>query len=553
MGLLVRYSDPRGVDEPAVLVALPSNIRFGDVTLTNSAHLGDVANSSLTLDDEHGLLDIVGLRALDVRETSAPSNNRVIGRYVIQDRTVSRSTERAALTATARVWGLDLSDYNWHLGKRLLVDADSNRPRESIGDRLRWLINDAAHINLNDYGHVTYPSRMMDANDYRLQRPIDVLNDCVIEDNFLFWADFNEAHGKPELFFIRPGSTDYGSTLSVTNDQSLVDLVTIFPPSLDATLTRSPSRIAFGAAVSHPGGFAYARKDSTGEQFAKLDQVAPMENVKTAARAERLAQKFVNDHDEETDVLEWRMIVPRDKVNDLRHGMWLPVLFTHLPGYTDWTGVRVLERTVMQTRETGRDHYELAIKATRGTGDIETPPAPPFTGPAIAALIGFTGSTDPGGGAHSFLYTGDNAGTGYSGLPTVGPFTVEDGDDHYIQADAPMTVRLSVEAWCNGVATVAESGDLWVELNGTPIPGASYHADDWSTGWNEQCLIDVPNLSLSAGDVLTLRSEGTGWAFGGFADKNTTAKNSSMMIVGRGSHTIPSGSYFGAVGPWVGP
>jgi len=151
MSLRFRYSDPKGIDEPAAWTALGSNIRFGEGGFALSAELAEAAVSGVEIEDPGGLYDFQGLRAFEVAETSAASNNQIIGRFVISDQKIGRSKDRALLTGADRLWSIDLADYNWHAGKRVLVDQDSNRPEETAGDRLRWLINDAAHINLNDY------------------------------------------------------------------------------------------------------------------------------------------------------------------------------------------------------------------------------------------------------------------------------------------------------------------------------------------------------------------------------------------------------------------
>jgi hypothetical protein len=562
MAPLFRYSDPGGIEEPATLVSLPSNVRWGDFALTNSAAVGDPANSTIMLDDQQGLLDLQGLRAFDVRELSAPSNNRVIFRGVVQDRVVKRGVDRSALVGTARMWTVDLTDYNWHLTKRLLVDQDSDRPAESIGDRLRWLINRAAHVNINDYGNVTYPSRQMEANDYRLQRPMDVLNDCCIEDNYNFWVDYNEAHGKPELFFINPLSSTYASSLYISNDIDDVDSVTVFAPYREAELVRSASRIAFGAAVSYPDGFEYRRKDSTGAQFGKLDQVAPMDNVKSAARAGRLAQKFVNDNDEETDVITCAIKVPRAQVNDIRHGHLLPVKFTHLPGYETFQWVRVLERTVVQEPEGGDTHYLIDLKLTAPSGPsdpAEGPPDPPFQGDAIAALIGWSGDGNPANYVwQEFQWTGDAPGAGYSALLTSGPLTPTAGVAAVlgITADAAMTVRVCGEVFVTGVVSAFEEITLNIRVNGSVV--ASHTESITPPGamsWNPHLIVDTGGIALALGDEVTMDTRVANDGFLASVGDNASVKNSSMLIVGRGTHTnIPSGStfYYGGT-PWVGP
>ena len=362
MGIVLRYSDPNGVEEPSTLVAVASNTRFGTLSFSNNAMVGEAAVSNVTIEDPGGIYSFVGLRAFDVRESSAPSNNSVIGRFAVQDRKVSRSPEHALIVGASRQWTLDLVDYNWHLGKRILTDSDAKRPDETAGDRIRWLLKSAAHFALYDYGYVTYPSDQMEACDYRGQRPLDLLADCAVESGYNFWCDYNEAHGRPELFFMDPGSGDYPSNYRISNVLSDIDSTTTFAPYEDAELTRSATKIAYGVYLAYEGGSVYVRKDVTGEQFAKLDQSAPMSNVKKKARARRIANHFLNDNDEEDDMISVSIKMPLALVNGIRHGQLVNVRFSHLPGYESFTPVRVLRRSVIQEDEGGTDHYRLQLE-----------------------------------------------------------------------------------------------------------------------------------------------------------------------------------------------
>jgi hypothetical protein len=352
MPLEFRYHDPQGTDEPSVWVSLSSNaVPFGTVQLSQAAELGEAATSGLEVEDPDGSWDFVGLRALTVYETSAPSNNQVILRGRIGDRSVSRGDSE--LTGAARKWSMDLVDYNYHLGKRIHVDADANRPAETAGDRLRWLLSAAAHISLHDHGHVTYPTQSVDATDYRGQRPLDLLADCAVEGGYNFWCEWNEAHNCSELFFMHPGESDYFAGISISNVLADIDDETTFAPDGDARLTRSAGRIAFGVYLPYSGGSVYVRNTTTRDQFTDIDQAAPMSNVKTAARATRVANKFLADHDTEEDKITCSIWLPAAMVNDIRPGQLVSVKFSHFPGYESAVYMRVTRRTVAQEATSG--------------------------------------------------------------------------------------------------------------------------------------------------------------------------------------------------------
>jgi len=489
MALTFRYSDPRGIDEPAASTDLGTDtVRFGTIALAQSADVGEPAVSGLEIDDPNGSWNFAGLRSFYARETSAPSNNQIVWRGVIEDRRVSRAD--SFRTTTARRWSMDLVDYNWNLGKRVLVDADSKRPDETAGDRIRWLLASAAHVNLNDYGHVTYPTDQMEANDYRGQRATDVLADCAVETGYTFFCEYNEAHERPELFFFNPNSTTYTSTLKISNDYTDWDGVITFAPYEDAILTRSPTRIAYGVYLAYANGSVYVRNDTTGEQFAKIDQTAPMSNVKHAARARRIATHFLNDNDEEDDRITCAIKVPAAQVNDLRAGQRLQVKFTHLPGYESFIYMRVLRRTVIQEEEGGghrgfantEAYYklELELTPTNDAGDLTCSTAlsgavtlsvdtQPYTAPGlISSTITPVAGTDcliiSGTIASNHNTPQDSNVTGTSG------FTTE--YSHDVGSDAPWMASLYK-------AVVGASGSYNITATYTPGSGPS-NASRWA-------------------------------------------------------------------------
>lgn len=542
MSLLLRYSDPRGVEEPAVLTSLGSNVRLGQVALQLSAEVGQTAISTIEVEDPGGIWTFNGLRAFDVRETSAGSNNTMIGRFAIQDRTVGRSPERGLITGTDRLWSMDLADYNWHLGKRVLVDSDSNRPAETAGDRIRWLLTSAAHVALNDYGHVSYPTTQMDACDYRLQRPIDVLSDCAVESGWNFWVDVNEAHGTPELFFMNPDASTYFAAISVSNVLADVDSTVCFAPFEDAVLHRSPTRLAYGVAVAFggSGGHVYVRNDVIAQQYAAQDQTAPMSNVKTAARARRIATKFLNDNDEESDRLVFTIRVPAAQVNDVRHGQAMSVRFAHLPGYETATVVRVLRRTVVQ-EEPDSDYYRLTLEA------VPCAATAPYTGTAFAALLGSDHNTST---TVEWWNEGDAPPGGWFVEPLSGPFTIMpvDGSGFYtaIRCDAAMVIRIDVHANIQFATASAGSITTSVVLNRS---GADVVLDtdvfSWPAGpafYNHDALFDLRDQEVQPGDQIIVRTTSATDVY------NATGANTTHIRVGRGTTVMNSGTF-----SWTGP
>lgn len=535
--LIFRYSDPGGLEAQAAFVSVASNIRFGEVGLALSAEVGDPAMSTIEIDDPGGIYTFAGLRAFYVRENAAASNNQVIGAFTIQDREVRRDAGKSALVAADRIWSMDLTDYNWHLGKRIIPDADAKRPIETAGDRIRWLLHRADTINLNDYGHVTYPSHQMDATDYRGQHAGDVLADCVVEGGYNFWCDFNEAHWKPELFLMDPDSADYYSSLTISN--VLTDNAdNCFAPSEDAILRRSPSRIAYGVYLAYANGDVYVRRDATGTAFGYLDQTAPMSNVKTAARATRVANKFLSDNATETDRIICSIVVPAAQVNDIRQGHLMSVKFSHFPGYESFTPVRVLRRTVSQDPAIGQEFYRIGLELTP-TGSA-FPPASDFSGNMFAGLQRSQGNAASSRGPLIFIAPYDTGVSGWDTQAATGPVAIDaptlnlnagtmTAYNGFTVSDN-VTVRIYCHVfWAQGITEV-----LNVRVNGAIVSTVS----KTSGGGSGSLTIDLRNYHLNSGDHVTVDSLGS--VGGGGGDDvfwSNSGTNGTQFIVGRGSYT----------------
>jgi hypothetical protein len=527
VSLLLRYSDPRGISEPAVMVSLGSNIRFGQLAVTLSAEVGDPALSTVQIEDPGGVYNFAGLRAFDVSETSAPSNNSIIGRFAIQDRTVTRAADRGLVTGADRLWSIDVTDFNWHLASRILTDSDANRPVETAGDRIRWLLRSAANITLFDYGHVSYPTAQMDATDYRGQRPADLLADCAVESGYNFWCDVNEAHARPELFFLDPNGTSYTSTIAVSNVVGDSDQVSVFFPSVDAELRRSPSRLAYGVYLAYANGAVYVRNGVVGQQFGAIDQSAPMSNVKTAARARRVATKFLNDNDEEDDRLAFSIDVSAAQVNDVRHGMRMAVKFQHLPGYETPMYVRIVKKSVIQLETNGRTPaYRLALEAV-GTGDAATLP---YTGSVFAGIL--RADNYP---ALGYKHTQAAAPGGWDVQATVGPIAIDQTVEPFtsITVSADMIVRIQALAEWSGVVNDGASITFSVTVNGSTVGSDTqvYSGPNLSF-WSPYFAVDLRSYSLSAGDTVSISGSVTGgWTNFGV--------NETFVRVGRGLFQWP--------------
>ena len=131
---------------------------------------------------------------------------------------------------------------------------------------------------------------------------------------------------------------------------------------MDASLNRSPSRVAWGVYQLYDGGAVYVTNAMTAERFNKIDVTGRGENIKTAASATYRANRYLTTvSDAETDRIEVSVMVTPEDVNSILPFHRIQVFFTHLPGYhggRDYVWMRVVERTV---RDIAPDRYELGL------------------------------------------------------------------------------------------------------------------------------------------------------------------------------------------------
>jgi hypothetical protein len=534
-------------------------------TLQERAEEGMPGTNTIIVADPEMVLDITGLRRFWVIEdTSEATDDVLFGGYILSQK-ISRGRDDA-FQPLGRVWALEVADFNSVWNRRVMIGSDNDRPDETDVARVQWLLSTAETGIFDDettYVH-TGSTVNMDEGDYTGQYRDQVLDDCAQASGKNWWCKLIETGAGREVFvwYGHDGETDYASDLYLSNDpddwaaSELADGTSIvWPYAEDTELNRDPSRQYSGAYLEYQNGAVYRTKAATITDIGRRDAVVPAGMVKTSTKAAARATRYLNKQDDQDEVITTRVRLPAAKATMIRAGMRLPFKATHLPDYEEFTWTRVLACTIESVQ--GGSYYDLGLElCTDGVG-ADAPPAPPYDGEAVAALIGWYSEPDPGVATMSFLYTGDNAGGGYAGLPTIGPLTPVEGTAPAfgITADAAMTVRISAEVWVIGVASAYEEATLEVRVNGAVV-GSQTLTDIWDgvgiDSVTRQLLVDVNDVTLAAGDVVTMTTDFANDGFqGSFGDHNTV-KNSSMLIVGRGTHSnVPSGSVYGTV--WTGP
>lgn len=344
-----------------------STVRIESVELVDTAENGNVGVSRFTIDDTAGTLATVGHKTITVEEDDCATTLTAKG--FVGTRTITRGTHK---TLAGRDIQVEMRDLNELLNRRIF-HVTGNRPRESIGDRLTWILG-SSHLSglVADNGFVDYPSTMMDKNDYRTMKPGDVLADCATRLNYNYFVYPDPTTGDPSLWFDDSNtSTNYSSSLRISNVLSDIDWTTTFPVSPRATLSRSPDSVYAGVLLSYEGGRVWRHRAATASAFVERDTVGPSSSVKRRARAIDQADKYLQIHRTEEDIIEDTILVTSSKVNLLKAGMRVQVRYSHMApeGYSSFTWFRVLERRVRHVISPGgipeapdEPLYELGLR-----------------------------------------------------------------------------------------------------------------------------------------------------------------------------------------------
>jgi hypothetical protein len=373
--------------------------------------------------------------------------NLVVFQGNMTNRTLRRgSSER---TEDARVWDIQVADFNFQMKRRVIRGTDGNRPAETDIARLTWLLASDYTVNTEvivaDGIFDSANPVTMTANDYRGRFPVDVVTDCM------------GYSGKNAFVYAKPDGGDtaaswvggfayfvatdniYTSSIKISNLLSDVDSSTIYAGSNDATLEKNAERVFSGVYLTYSGGHVYRQRQATIDAYGRIDASIDMPDIKTAAAATALADRYLNDYSFEEDIINVALLMPADKVNLILEGHAVQIKQTHWLGYEDYVWRRVAQRTVSQTPNPAKYLVNLELRDPRlivgGNGAIPIPAGntnnqlpPPGTtvtpGDAITPTIILWGASSDA--SHSF--TAPSVTTYFNGSTAFVPYLV-DGDD----------------------------------------------------------------------------------------------------------------------------
>ena len=395
-------------------------IRLGSgFRLEESAEAGTYGMSEVLVDDPSGALDLVGLRNFHVAETACSWPRLFTGYFA--ERNLSRAD--SLLIGVARRWDCSVTDINTALSFEIIRGSAANRPAETDIARLTWWLGSGYTGPIG--GATTFIDstgpKDLDASDYRGRTGYDILNDCAQMSGKNYFVAYNDATGAIDVHYYAPAFAINDCSLRISNVLADVDESTVFAPNKDATLMQDPSSRWSGVYLSYgSGGSASYQTDATvladighKRETSIVDPTVTSE-TKAAAKANRFLAQSNTELKRISVVLHK---VPPSQVNLIRAGQRIQVKFSHLPGFTSYTYIRIARRTVQQDGD-DQLHYmltlELADTKLRPGRRINDPPGgsdegqPPETDACTrsAATIGAKSNAKDALGVFTFAIGG---------------------------------------------------------------------------------------------------------------------------------------------------
>ena len=188
--------------------------------------------------------------------------------------------------------------------------------------------------------------------------------------------------------------------MKISNDKDDVDMSTVYAPSEDAKLMRDPSRVYSGVYYQYGDKVSAAVfEESAGVLAAighKRETTVSDGAANSDSRATAKANKYLSEAATELDVISCTLYKVRpEDVNLILAGHRIQAKFTHLPGYSSYTWLRVQRRTVTQDGENQlyyRVNLQLSNPKQAGTKNRHPPAKHPDADTAeTGASITLTG------------------------------------------------------------------------------------------------------------------------------------------------------------------
>lgn len=499
-----------GVDQGNTTVRLEDGI----VSLAQGAH-GGYETATVVIDDAAGVLSYINLQYFTVIETACVTRPRVYTGY-IRRLTVARHPKEPQ----GRIWTLNVADLNYLLHLQPARVASASRPAETGSARLSWLMALPTGLSglVYDDGLVAANTALFDEEDDRSLYPDDIIANISINPSSgggLFFVYWNQSLNRPSLFYNTPTAATNDSTLRLSNVRADVDDIdsptaVTFAPNMDSEVEGAGEQIYCGVLVISKAGRTYRHNQTTHDAFGfgtdfHLVSVQELDRIGRVATAEAHADLFLTVHSGQIDTITCTVRLPASKVNMIEAGMRLSIKFSHLPGYTAFTWVRVQKREMVLTEGTN-EYYDVKLELSTagvfqlGGGNPGTFPQPPcpdahyYSGVITDDVPQFGGSDFPTNADHTATWAHDTTynwqidvlastvqGSGFA------VFTVQDVASGHLWVNfAPVPLGVSTGSFATG-AGFGTGGNMLAALtvihNDTSLQmmNISFHVDP--AGW----------------------------------------------------------------------
>jgi hypothetical protein len=385
-------------------------VRLGSgFTFTEAADSGTYAMSRVRVDDVAGALNIVGHHDFRVAETACTSWPTLFKGY-FADRNVARAD--SLILGAERIWDGTVYDLNAALQFEIFRGSSSNRPAETDTARLAWALGSGFTGPISTNGDAVFGAGVnLDKQDYRGMTLADVLSDCAQVSGNNYFVAWDQTIFAPRLHYYDPSRAYNDCSLKISNVASDVDGSTVYAPSRDTKLNRDPSRVYSGVYYRYGDGSQSVYRTDAGVEAAighKRETSWTDVTLSSSAKADGKADKWLAEAALELDKITTSLFkVPRALVNLFRAGQRIQVKFTHLPGYSSYTYVRITRRTVQQDGAT-QDFYRLDLELTNypkqggskvrhpaPNGDNPNVPSAPILNAPASTSVQSTSATTP--------------------------------------------------------------------------------------------------------------------------------------------------------------
>jgi hypothetical protein len=359
------------VDGASILDGIPP----GSVQAAQMAQRGETAFGGFDVEDPAATLTITGHRPVTITESEC-SQPRLFTGWTTA-RAVGRDKENGMVVAAEREHDVTIADLNALFGFRMITGTDGNRPAETWSARLTWLLGSSYLSGLiADTGYVRTITQTMDATDYRNSYPRSVCDDLVDRiahemDYFAFWDPVALTVG---LYFDHYEDAVSLSTLRISNVPGDYDGVTTFEPDAVAKLTREPDQTYSGVVVEYKNGKVYRHRQSTADAYIERSTKISRPYTSLLSTAITQAEWFLDQHAGELDRITVTITVPPSVAGLVWAGQRMSVKFSHMPGYTTWTSMRVIACSAQPTDDSlGR--YAIALELVSPRAAVSPPPS----------------------------------------------------------------------------------------------------------------------------------------------------------------------------------